>query len=226
MDEATQTGRITLSGKMASAKELTSKTDSLLAFGKATFGQQATITPSGYQPLYANIVQYVTASQANSLLVAALLIFLLIWVFIRSFQMALLSLIPNLYPVIIMLGIMGWAGIYLDVATASIAAIVLSVCVDDTIHYVYHYYTCRKAGLSPSEARIKTTAHIGTAIVLTSFILFCGYFLMIFGSLKTVSFFGLLTAIAIADALFSELFIFPILLERFDRKLSAHSKLK
>ncbi|MGV3503182.1 MAG: hypothetical protein ACO1O1_05705 [Adhaeribacter sp.] len=49
-------------------------------------------------------------------------------------------------------------------------------------------------------------------------ILFCGYFLMVFGSLKTVALFGLLTAIAIAAAHFGELIIFPILLERFDRK--------
>jgi predicted RND superfamily exporter protein len=217
MYEPTQTGRITIFGKMASAKELTSKTDSLLQFGKATFGDNATVIPSGYQPLYANIVQYVTTSQTNSLLLAGLLVFGLIWLFIRNFKLAVLAIIPNLYPIVIMLGIMGWAGINLDVATASIAAIVLSVCVDDTIHYLFHYYSNRKAGMKPPEARRNTTAHVGTAIVLASLVLFCGYFCMIFGSLKTVELFGVLTAIAIASALFSELIIFPILLERFDR---------
>lgn len=220
-----QTGRITVFGKMASAKELTAKTDSLLQVGKATFGTRATLVHSGYQPLYANIVQYVTSSQTNSLALAALLVFGLIWLFIRNLRLALLSVVPNLFPVVIMLGVMGWAGINLDVATASIAAIVLSICVDDTIHYVFHYDGNRKSGLGPAEARIKTTAHVGTAIVLTSFVLFCGYFLMIFGSLKTVALFGLLTAIAIAAALFSELIIFPILLERFDREKESGNKL-
>jgi predicted RND superfamily exporter protein len=215
--ESSQTGRITVFGKMASAKELTAKTDSLLQVGKATFGKQATLIPSGYQPLYATIVQYVTSSQTNSLGLAVFLVFGLIWLFIRNLRLAVLSVLPNIFPVIIMLGIMGWAGINLDIATASIAAIVLSICVDDTIHYVYHYYCNRKSGMLPAEARIATSAHVGTTIVLTSFVLFCGYFFMIFGSLKTVELFGLLTAIAIAAALFSELIIFPILLERFDR---------
>lgn len=60
---------------------------------------------------------------------------------------------------------------------------------------------------------------MGPAIVLAALVLFSGYILMIFGSLKTVQFWGLLTAISIVAALFGELIIFPLVLERFDREV-------
>ncbi|WP_237144025.1 efflux RND transporter permease subunit [Pontibacter pamirensis] len=213
----TQTGRITIFGTMASASELNAKMDSLLQFSSTTLGKVATVTPSGYQPLYADIVQYVTTSQVNSLLLALLLVFLLVWLFIRNLKLAVLSLLPNFFPILLMLGFMGWMGIYLDTATASIAAIVLSFCVDDTIHFIYHYQQRRKIGQPAAAARLSTMKHVGPAIVITSLVLFFGYALMIFGSLKTVELFGILTALAIAGALYSQLFIFPLLLKRFDK---------
>ncbi|UYZ63519.1 hypothetical protein [Hymenobacter weizhouensis] len=69
----------------------------------------------------------------------AVLIFGLVWVFVGSLRLALLTLVPNLLPVLLLLGLMGWAGIALDTATVSIAAIVLSLCTDDTVHFVHHY---------------------------------------------------------------------------------------
>ncbi|RDV14577.1 hypothetical protein DXT99_14360 [Pontibacter diazotrophicus] len=213
----TQTGRITIFGAMSSARELNAKMDSLLQYSSTTLGKVATVTPSGYQPMYADIVQYVTTSQVNSLLLALLLVFLLVWLFIRNLKLAVLSLIPNFFPILLMLGFMGWAGIYLDTATASIAAIVLSFCVDDTIHFIYHYRQRRKSGQPAAESRLSTMIHVGPAIVITSVVLFFGYALMIFGSLKTVELFGILTTLAIAGALYSQLFIFPLLLKQFDK---------
>jgi hypothetical protein len=143
------------------------------------------------------------------------LVFVLVWLFIRDFRLAVLKVIPNLFPVLVVLGVMGWLGITLDTATASIAAIVLSFSVDDTMHFVYQYRQHRRAGQTPAAARLSTIVHVGPAIVLTSLILFLGYAFMMLGSL---------TAVAIAGALFGELVIFPIVLERFDREKSTGSK--
>jgi predicted RND superfamily exporter protein len=162
-------------------------------------------------------VQYVTESQVKSLLLALVLVFLLVWLFIRNLKLALLSVVPNFFPVILMMGFMGWMNIYLDTATASIAAIILSFCIDDTIHFVYHYQQARTGGQTAAQARLSTMTHVGPAIVITSLVLFLCYGLMVFGSLKTVELFGILTAVAIAGALYSQLFIFPLLLKRFDR---------
>ena len=215
--EPSQTGRITISGAMLSAKELQAKMDTLMRISDATLGLVATVKPAGYQPMYANIVNYVTRSQVNSLLMSFGLVFLLVWVFIRNLKLAALTVVPNLFPVLVMMGVMGWLGIYLDTATASIGAIVLSFCVDDSVHFIYNYRQNRTAGQGPAEARSATITHVGPAIVLTGIILFSGYVLMIFGSLKTVQLWGLLTAVSIVGALYGELVIFPLVLERFDR---------
>jgi predicted RND superfamily exporter protein len=201
--------------------------DTVMSIAAATLGPVATVMPAGYQPMYARITDYVTTSQTNSLLTSFGLVFLLTWGFIRSFRLALIAVVPNLFPVLVLLGLMGWWGIPLDTATASIAAIVLSFCTDDSIHFIHAYQQNRHRGFSPAEARLATIAHIGPTILLTSVILFLGYAVMLLASLKTVQLFGLLTAISIVGALYGELVIFPIVLERFDRRVrSAAAEMK
>jgi hypothetical protein len=216
--EASQTGRITISGKMFSAKELSKKMDSLLRIAKHAFGNTAKVSPSGYQPMYADIVEYVTTSQVKSLLMSGVMVFVLVLFFIRHLKLTLLATIANLIPVVIMLGVMGLAGIALDTASACIAAIVLSICIDDTIHFIYHYKHLRENGRTQVDAERETMNHIGSSILLASVVLIGGYSLMIFGSLKTVQLFGLLTVIALIAALYAELIIFPLVLSRFDKK--------
>ena len=191
--------------------------DTVLTIPNSTLGSVATVTPSRYQPMYARITDSVTTSQPTSLLTSFGLVFVLTWAFLRNFRLALLAVVPNLFPVLVLLGVMGWWGIMLDTATASIAAIVLSFCTDDSIHFIHAYQLSRRGGASPDQARLASIRHIGSTIVLTSIILFLGYSVMLLASLKTVQLFGLLTAISIAGALFGELIIFPIVLERFDR---------
>ncbi|RAK62927.1 efflux RND transporter permease subunit [Hymenobacter edaphi] len=214
---ASGTGRITVAGRMLSARQLTAKTDTLLRLAARTFGPVARVRPAGYQPMYARITEYVTTSQTQSLLLSIVTVFGLVWLYVRSLRLALLTVLPNLFPVLVLLGLMGWCGIRLDTATASIAAIVLGLCVDDTVHYIHHYREARRS-MTPSAARLATITHVGPTIVLTSLILFVGYAVMGLGSLKTVQLFGVLTAASIAAALFGEIVIFPLVLARFDRE--------
>lgn len=215
--EESQTGRITLFGNMLSAKELNLKIDTLLRIGKNAFGNSASLEPSGYQPMYVNIVKYVTESQIKSLFISALLIFLLVFIFIGDLRLTFLATLTNLIPVAVMMGIMGWFNIMLDTASASIAAIVLSICIDDTIHFMYKYKSLKNLGFNPQKAQIATINHLGSSILLSSVILILGYSLMIFGSLKTVSLFGLLTVIALIAALIDALVVLPLILARFDK---------
>jgi predicted RND superfamily exporter protein len=178
----------------------------------------ATVRTAGYQPMYAEITRYVTDSQTYSLLWSLGVVFVIVWAFVGSLRLALLTVVPNLFPVLVLVGWMGWAGIALDTATASIASIVLSFCCDDTMHFIHHYRLGRRAGQPPAVARRATIAHVGPAIVLTSLMLLGGYSFMLLGELRTVQLFGALTAVAIVAALFGELVIFPLVLARFDRE--------
>ncbi len=213
----TNTGRFYLRGKLISARALQGTLDQVDSVAASILGPEVKIRAAGYQSLYANIVNYLTESQVRSIILAGFLIFILLWIFLGSLRLSLISLIPNFFPVFMLLGTMVWFGIALDTATASIASIVLSFSIDDTMHFIWHYRMERKQGGSAAKARKKTMAHVGRAIVFTSLVLFAGYALMWFGSLKTVVYFGTLTASSIIAALISQLFIFPLLLAKWDR---------
>lgn len=208
-------GRLLLEGNLVSAAKLDATIDSIQDYQEQYLAPYARLEVSGYQSLYSKIVDYVTRAQVESLSIAAGIIFLLLWLFLRDFKLALLSLIPNLLPILVMLGFMGWTGIPLDTATACIASIVLSFSVDDTMHFSYYYRKLYRSGQRGPMALRNTVGHVGRAILYTSAVLFTGYSLMLFGSLRTVIYFGALASVAIVVALFSQLVIFPILLRRF-----------
>ncbi len=209
-------GRFYLSGELISAGQLKATLSEVDSIANVQLGPNIKIKAAGYQSLYAEIVNYITESQVKSFLLAGIMIFLLLWLFLRDLRLSLISLIPNFFPIIVLLSTMVWFDIALDTATASIASIVLSFSIDDTMHFIWHYRKSRHLGQGPAEARKKTMTHVGRAIVFTSLVLFAGYALMWFGNLKTVIYFGTLTASSIIAALLSQLFFFPLLLAKFD----------
>lgn len=214
-------GRFALSGELISAAELEKIISAMEDFSQAEFGYLAEVKVSGYQSLYGEIVNYVTRSQVRSLSLAIVLVFLLLWLFLRNLRLSLISLLPNLFPILMMLSAMAAFDIALDTATASIASIVLSFSIDDTMHFIWHYQKLKRQGLSLDQARRKTIAHVGRAILFTSMVLLIGYSLMVFGELKTVEYFGFLTALSIVAALMSQFLLFPILLKNYDRPIAA-----
>ncbi len=214
-------GRFVLSGELVSAGRLNEIIAEVDSISYSVLGEQATVQVSGYQSLYGKIVNYVTKSQVRSLSLATVLVFLLLWLFLRDLRLSIIALIPNFFPVLILLASMAWLGIALDTATASIASIVLSFSIDDTMHFIWRYRELKAKGMELDQARTATIAHVGRAILYTSLVLFVGYSLMLFGELKTVIYFGSLTALSIVAALLSQFFLFPILLKNYDRPLKA-----
>lgn len=219
MVDSTETyGRITLYGAMTSAQDLKVILDTLLSEAEVKVGDHLEVTPAGYLPMYADIITYVTESQIQSLLLALALIFILVWTFIRRLRLAWVTLLCNLFPVLVLFGAIGWFGIDLDLATASIAAIGLSFCIDDSIHFIYSYHEGRVRGLSRSHSQKHTFRKIGAAIIVSSLILICGYSLMMFAELKTVYLFGGFTALMVLAALYAQFIIFPILIRWMDKE--------
>ena len=88
-------------------------------------GTRAEVRVSGYLPLYAQIIEHVVEDQVRSFSVAFLLVFLVVSLALRSWRFALVAIPPNLLPVCILLGVMGFAGIHLNIATVTVAAVVL-----------------------------------------------------------------------------------------------------
>jgi len=175
----------------------------------------ATITAVGNLPQYNVMMQYLVRGQMQSFLISVLIIGIILMIAFQSVKVGLIGLVPNIMPAIFVGGIMGWAGIPLDMMTATIIPMMLGMAVDDTIHFINHtkleYDRCGRYPLSIN----RTFRVVGVAIVTTSIITSA-----VFGGFTTSpcamnSHFGWLAIAGIMSALAADLFVTPILVKRF-----------
>ncbi|HJR60929.1 MAG TPA: MMPL family transporter [Vicinamibacterales bacterium] len=208
-------GRVTLTSAMMSARELAGVIDRVEHIAADAFGGLARVQAAGYVPLYTRIIEYIVSSQIRGFFGALGVIFVLMLLWLRSFRLACISLIPNLFPVLILLGVMGALGIPLDVATATVCAIVIGVAMDDTVHFLYHWRRAEQAGLDWHGALERTHEGAGVPATVTALLLLAGFPVLMFAQVATVYYFGLLTSIAAVAGLAGDLVILPLLLRVF-----------
>ena len=167
---------------------------------------------AGFGRLFADQEDLLVQGQIYSLLGALGLIFLLMLVQWRSLGGALLCMIPNLSPILLIFIVMGAFGIWLDMATAMIASVAVGIAVDDTIH-VYHGFVSRvRRGVSPVVALARTYHQAGRAVMTTTIILSAQFLVLVFSQFVPTTHFGLLTAIGLVAALLFDLVLLPALL--------------
>ncbi len=210
-------GRITIAVEMMSASKLAETIDELQQMADEEFEDAATVRPSGYLPLYATVINHIVDSQIRSFGIAVLLIFLLMLLWLRSPRLALISLIPNLFPVLVMLGAMGFLGIHLDAVTAVVAAIVIGVAIDDTVHFLHSWRRAEQDGGDWSDHLDRAMREVGPAICITTLVLVAGYSVLLLADLVTVIYFGLLTIVAAAAAMIGEFLLLPLLLRGLNK---------
>ena len=137
---------------------------------------------------------------------------------LRSLRLALISIVPNCFPVLFMLGAMGILGIDLDIGTATVGAIVLGISIDDTIHFLHYWQQAEKDGLSWEACLKRTFKRAGTAAIMTTLLLVIGYPVLMLADVATVFYFGLLTTVAALAAIYGDLVMLPLLLKVFAPK--------
>ncbi len=215
-------GRITLIVPNISAGGYVDIMRDLRPMADEAFGEYAKLEPAGYLPLYITIIDYVIESQIKSFYLALGLIFLLMLVWLRSLRLAFISLVPNIFPVLVMMGVMGFLKINLDLGTATVAAIVLGVAIDDTVHFLHYWREAENKKMSWEECLEYTFLRAGEPATVTTVLLMIGFPVLMLAGVETVMYFGLLTTIAALAAIFADVVILPIILKylrpAWDRK--------
>ena len=135
----------------------------------------------------------------------------------RSVKMALVTLIPNVLPLLAIGAVMGIAGIDMKVSTSIIFGIAFGIAVDDSIHYLSKYRLERGKGRSHVWALRRTSVSTGKAIILTSLILCAGFFTLISSDFTSTFYVGLLVSITLAVAVIADLFVLPVLINKVHR---------
>lgn len=170
------------------------------------------IRVGGWAVQWAAMTSALVDGQVMSLLLALAVISVTMVLSLGSVPLGLLSLIPNVLPILINFAVMMVCSIPLDTGTAMIAAVVIGIAVDDTIHFLTSFKHRVAAGESVEQAVKDTLIQKGPAMASSTIILCIGFSVLIFGSFTSVAYFGFLTTVVMLSALVGDLLLMPALL--------------
>jgi predicted RND superfamily exporter protein len=171
----------------------------------------ARVSVTGEFPLLLSTHRRLLSTLGLSLTLTTLAVGVIFRFLLPSTRLTLLALLPNLWPVAMVVGTMAWAGIPLDTATVMVASVVLGLAVDDTIHTLGHFRELAPA-LGRREAVAGTLERTAPAYILTGAILAAGFGVCALSDFAPTARFGGLSALAIAFAVAGDLFLLPALL--------------
>jgi predicted RND superfamily exporter protein len=168
-------------------------------------------------------ISYLTDKSNNSLkrnmlisLMFAFLVVSLIMVFLfKHINFLLISLVPNIIPLIVAGGVMGFSGLVFNASTAVVFTIGFVIAVDNTIHFFSRFWIELKTSTDINEAILATFHKAGKAITLTSIILLLGFLMLLRSEMEGVYAQGVLFSSIIVSALFGDLFLLPVLIRKF-----------
>ncbi len=197
------------------ATALVNKTEQYIAHNFPT-NLDARVT--GLGTLYANMEEYMRSSLVLGFSVALLAIYIVFCLQTGSVVLGSISMIPNVAPIVLCLGIMGLFGIHLDAMTAMVASIAIGLAVDDSIHFVSRVRLHLADGIEMVEALRRSTIEIGRALVFTSIALAVGFSVMMLSAFVGTIHFGLLCLLTILFALAADLLLLPVVLHWYSER--------
>ncbi len=170
------------------------------------------VRPTGNLILLNDTTTELIHGQIRSLGTALTVIFVVMALMFLSVRIGLLAILPNLVPIVVFFGILGWGGIYLNLGTSLIGAVVLGLAIDSTIHYMTRFNR-ELRGETDQDAVIKRTLQaVGSPVIYTTAALVLGFLTFSLSSFMPIQNFGVLSGVTLATALGSNLAVLPALL--------------
>ncbi|MEM7692674.1 MAG: MMPL family transporter, partial [Pseudomonadota bacterium] len=164
---------------------------------------------TGFAEQMKAIAEGMLTTQLTSYGLAFVLIFTAIAVGLRSPSLLLMSILPNLMPMLVMFSLMAWLLIPLNTATVMVASISLGIAVDNTVHFLNRYRQQRVAGDAPVEAAEATILLVGPGITISTITACIGFYALIPSAFSPISHLGLLSGSAVLAALVANLLFLP-----------------
>ncbi len=212
VDSSFSKARITFKLPWMEAGKYSKLSDELTTIMKEELGNEVDITITGMVPLFQRTLSAAMSSMAVSYVVAFVLIALMMIILLGSIRIGLLSMIPNMLPIVMTIGFMSMVNMPLDMFTMLVGAIVIGLSVDDTVHFFHNFARYHHQGKSTKEALEETMRGTGRALVATSVVLSLGFYVYMFATLSNLINFGILAGGAITIALISNIILGPALL--------------
>jgi hypothetical protein len=189
--------------------------------------EQLDVTFSGAGLIFLRSTEYLIDNLVMSLIFAVIVISLLMGGLFKSWRMMVVAIVPNLLPLIMTAGIMGWFGIPVKPSTVLIFSISFGISVDDTLHLLSRYrMELLQNGGNIGRAALTAIKETGVSMFYTSVVLFAGFMIFLASNFGGTQALGLLISITLGFAMFSNLLLLPSLLMSLDKFMSAKDQEK
>jgi len=188
----------------------------ILDYVKKNFSKDIVWDVTGLGIVISESSHQLTSGQVKSLAITMVLVFGIMFLLFLSSKVGFIAIVPNLFPIIINFGIMGWFGVELSMVTSLIASIAIGLAVDDTIHYLVRYNREFRKDLDEKRALRATIMHMGRPIIATTLSISIGFSILILSSFKPTAIFGIMMMITMFSALIADLILLPSLMLHFE----------
>ncbi|MFZ9777123.1 MAG: efflux RND transporter permease subunit, partial [Schleiferiaceae bacterium] len=184
--------------------------------------EQVDVRFSGAGLIFLRSTEFLIDNLMMSLVLAVIVISILMASLFRSWRMMIVAIVPNLLPLLMTAGIMGWFGIPVKPSTVLIFSIAFGISVDDTLHLLSRYrQELHLNGGRIADAALKAIHETGVSMFYTSVVLFAGFMIFLASNFGGTQALGLLVSITLGFAMFSNLLLLPSLLMSLDKVMSA-----
>ncbi|MDQ0105078.1 hypothetical protein SAMN05660909_04246 [Chitinophaga terrae (ex Kim and Jung 2007)] len=228
MDSTKQVARLSVNMKDVGSKKLPELLDSLQPQVAKIFDTaHYKVTFTGTSVIFQEGSRFIINGLMESIMWAFLLIMLCMLYLFRSWRMLLISLIPNVIPLAVTAGVMGWAGVALKPSTVLVFSVALGIAIDVTIRFLVNFKQELPKNNLDISATVKQTIHeTGLSIIYTSAILFAGFMIFSFSGFGGTKALGWLTSLTLVMAMITNLTILPALLLWMEKALLKKARKK
>ena len=222
IDRSRSATRVTVSAETLSSKELLELNARAQAWLKENAPQVAGVNSTGPSALFAYIGQRNIRAMAVGTVVVLLAISGILLLALRSLRLGLISIVPNLVPAVLGLGVWGLTVGQVGLSLSVVVAMTVGIVVDDTVHFLSKYRRARlDYGHGPEDAVRYAFDTAGRALFTTTVVLVAGFLILVFSPFVPTAQVGVLTATIIFFALIADLSLLPALLTALDRRSEA-----
>jgi uncharacterized protein len=167
---------------------------------------------TGYHVLMTTLVESLVRDQWTMFALACAGIAGMMLIAFRSMKLALLCLVPNILPVLLVMGLIGWLGIRLNMGAAMIAAVSMGLSVDSSIHYIAGFRRARGRGLKVYDSVREVQQSVGKAMVVATLAIVVGFSVLCTSEFIPTVYFGALASLTMLGGLAGNLILLPLLL--------------
>lgn len=221
MNSSREVARISVNMADIGTARLPGLIDSLRTSADKIFDTaQYKVSFTGTSIIFLEGSRFIINGLIDSIILAFILIVFCMLYLFRSWKMLFISLVPNVIPLVVTAGVMGWAGVPLKPSTVLVFSIALGISIDVTIRFLVNFKQEMHHFNHDISAVVRSTIHnTGLSIILTGLILFAGFLIFCFSGFGGTRALGWLTSLTLILAMITNLTILPALLLWMEKSL-------